>query len=169
MNQYFLFLIGFYFVFSPVQGISQQDDLVNKLWVDGQHFYDKGEFDKAVGVYQKLLSKRSSSEELFYNLGSAYYRLGRKGEAMAALLAKNGVIGAEGMFEGPRGFGNAMSAEVDWQETINNLENDYTITRMTQKNHTCCGHTFAAIDSIFCCLAFVFAVAVAFAFVFGKG
>ena len=68
--------------------------------------------------------------------------------AMAALIAKKGVTGAEGMFEGARGFGNAMSAEVDWQETIENLKDDYTITRITQKNHTCCGHTFAAIDSI---------------------
>ena len=68
--------------------------------------------------------------------------------AMSALLAKKGVTGADGMFEGARGFGNAMSAEVDWQETIKDLEDEYTITKMTQKNHTCCGHTFAAIDSI---------------------
>ena len=68
--------------------------------------------------------------------------------AMAAMVAKHGVIGAEGMFEGPRGFGHAMSREVDWDSAVADLEKDYTITRMTQKNHTCCGHTFAAIDSM---------------------
>ena len=68
--------------------------------------------------------------------------------AMAAMVAKHGVIGAEGMFEGPRGFGYAMSRDVDWDSAVADLESDYTITRMTQKNHTCCGHTFAAIDSI---------------------
>ncbi len=68
--------------------------------------------------------------------------------AMAALLAEQGVTGADGMFEGPRGFGRAMSRDVDWDEVTSNLTDDYTITRMTQKNHTCCGHVFAAIDSI---------------------
>ena len=68
--------------------------------------------------------------------------------AMAAMVAKHGVIGAEGMFEGPRGFGYAMSRDVDWDSAVADLESDYTITRMTQKNHTCCGHTFAAIDSM---------------------
>ena len=68
--------------------------------------------------------------------------------ALAALLAKNGVIGAEGMFEGPRGFGCAMSHDVDWDGAIADLEKGFTIASMTQKNHTCCGHTFAAIDAI---------------------
>ena len=68
--------------------------------------------------------------------------------AMAALVAGKGVTGAEAMFEGPRGFGNAMSRDVDWQAATASLDDDYTITRMTQKNHTCCGHTFAAIDSM---------------------
>ncbi len=68
--------------------------------------------------------------------------------AMAAIVAGAGVTGADGMFEGPRGFGNAMSRDVDWDAAVANLVGDYTITRMTQKNHTCCGHTFAAIDSM---------------------
>jgi len=68
--------------------------------------------------------------------------------ATAAMLAGAGVTGAEAMFEGPRGFGNAMSRDVNWDAAVSNLVDDYTITRMTQKNHTCCGHTFAAIDSM---------------------
>jgi 2-methylcitrate dehydratase PrpD len=68
--------------------------------------------------------------------------------ATAALLAGKGVTGADGMFEGPRGFGNAMSRDVDWQGVVNSLDQEFTICRMTQKNHTCCGHTFAAIDAV---------------------
>ena len=68
--------------------------------------------------------------------------------AMAALLARHGVTGAEGMFEGQRGIGNAMSRNVDWKTVTLKLDDEYTITKMTQKNHTCCGHVFAAIDSI---------------------
>jgi len=68
--------------------------------------------------------------------------------AMAAMTAGKGVSGADGMFEGPRGFGQAMSRDVDWDGMIESLSDGFTITRMTQKNHTCCGHTFAAIDSM---------------------
>jgi 2-methylcitrate dehydratase PrpD len=63
-------------------------------------------------------------------------------------MASAGVTGADDMLEGPRGFGNAMSRNVDWGTAFSNLGDDYTITRMTQKNHCCCGHTFAAIDSV---------------------
>lgn len=68
--------------------------------------------------------------------------------ATAAMLAAHGVIGAEGMFEAPRGFGNAMSCDVDWDSVVDSLDKEFTICRMTQKNHTCCGHTFAAIDAM---------------------
>ena len=68
--------------------------------------------------------------------------------AMAAMLAEKGVTGADGMFEGPRGFGEAMSRDVDWQAAVDSLDKEFTIQRMTQKNHTCCGHTFAAIDAV---------------------
>mgnify|MGYP002633010347 CR=1 FL=1 len=68
--------------------------------------------------------------------------------AMAALLAEKGMTAAEGMFEGPRGFGKAMSRDVDWAAVVASLDKEFTICRMTQKNHTCCGHTFAAIDAV---------------------
>jgi 2-methylcitrate dehydratase PrpD len=75
---------------------------------------------------------------------------GRAAEAgvLAALGARHGVTGAAGMLDGERGFGRAMSAGVDWQAAVAGLGEDWTITRTTQKNHGCCGHTFAALDAI---------------------
>lgn len=67
---------------------------------------------------------------------------------VCAQMAASGVTGADHMLEGERGFGNAMSRDVDWQAAFATLGSDYTITRMTQKNHSCCGHTFAAIDAV---------------------
>ena len=67
---------------------------------------------------------------------------------LCALMAEKGVTGADNMLEGERGFGNAMSENVDWEATFADLGQAYTITQMTQKNHCCCGHTFAAIDSV---------------------
>lgn len=67
---------------------------------------------------------------------------------LVALAAASGVTGASGMLDGPRGFGNAMSRDADWAAAVSDLGQHYNITRMTQKNHGCCGHSFAALDAI---------------------
>jgi 2-methylcitrate dehydratase PrpD len=74
---------------------------------------------------------------------------GRAAEAgvLVALGARQGITGAAGMLDGERGFGNAMSRDVDWAAAVDGLGEDWTITRTTQKNHGCCGHTFAALDA----------------------
>ncbi|MBT6304906.1 MmgE/PrpD family protein [Rhodospirillaceae bacterium] len=71
-----------------------------------------------------------------------------EGGVLAALMAKNCVTGALDILEGERGFGKAMSANVNWRQSIQTLGSDYTITRMTQKNHAACGHVHAIIDAI---------------------
>lgn len=68
--------------------------------------------------------------------------------ALAALAAAQGVTGALDILEGERGFGAAMSEGCDWTRALEGLGEQYNITRMTVKNHGCCGHTFAAIDGI---------------------
>jgi 2-methylcitrate dehydratase PrpD len=75
---------------------------------------------------------------------------GRAAESgvLSALGAKYGVTGAEQMLDGERGFGHAMSKDVDWQQALAGLGEQWTITNTTQKNHGCCGHTFAAIDAV---------------------
>jgi 2-methylcitrate dehydratase PrpD len=67
---------------------------------------------------------------------------------LVALAAASGVTGADGMLDGPRGFGNAMSRDADWNLAVSDLGQRFNITRMTQKNHGCCGHSFAALDAI---------------------
>ena len=64
---------------------------------------------------------------------------------IATGLARNGVVAARDMFEAATGLGNAMSGAVDWDAAMGSTE-EYTIRRMTVKNHGCCGHIFAALD-----------------------
>jgi 2-methylcitrate dehydratase PrpD len=64
----------------------------------------------------------------------------------AALAAREGVIGSLDVLEGEAGFGRAMGDGPDWEKALVGLGSDFHITRMTFKNHACCGHTFAAID-----------------------
>jgi 2-methylcitrate dehydratase PrpD len=56
------------------------------------------------------------------------------------------VIGSLDVLEGEAGFGRAMGDGPDWEKALVGLGSDFHITRMTFKNHACCGHTFAAID-----------------------
>ena len=64
----------------------------------------------------------------------------------AALAAREGVIGSLDVMEGEAGFGRAMGDGPDWEKAVATLGREFHITRMTFKNHACCGHTFAAID-----------------------
>lgn len=75
--------------------------------------------------------------------------VGRAAESgvLGALAAKAGVTGVADILEGERGFGNAMSRNVDWSAMVADLGEAWTIEATTQKAHACCGHTFAAIDA----------------------
>ena len=70
---------------------------------------------------------------------------GRAAEAgvTAALAAQQSVTGSLDCIEG---FGRAMGDGPDWEKALATLGRDFHITKMTFKNHACCGHTFAAID-----------------------
>jgi len=70
---------------------------------------------------------------------------GRAAEAgvTAALAAREGVTGS---LEVMHGYGKAMGDDPDWDKALATLGEAFHITRMTFKNHACCGHTFAAID-----------------------
>ena len=75
---------------------------------------------------------------------------GRAAEAgvSAALMAQAGITGVRDMLEGERGFGAAMSNDVDWEAELSTLGTEWTIADTTQKAHACCGHNFAALDAI---------------------
>jgi 2-methylcitrate dehydratase PrpD len=64
----------------------------------------------------------------------------------AALAAAAGMTGTPDLLEGDAGFAAAMSDGANWKDTLTGLGSDFNITRMTFKNHGCCGHTFPAID-----------------------
>ena len=66
----------------------------------------------------------------------------------AARAAAAGITGALDMLEGEVGFGAAMSVDPQWHKVTAGLGEVYNITRITQKSHCCCGHTFAAIDAV---------------------
>jgi len=66
---------------------------------------------------------------------------------LAALAASQGVTGSLDVLDGAAGMGRAMSGDVDWSSATSTLGYEFNITRMTFKNHACCGHTFSPIDA----------------------
>ncbi|NKC30801.1 MmgE/PrpD family protein [Falsiroseomonas selenitidurans] len=69
--------------------------------------------------------------------------------ALAALAASAGVTGALDVLHGPVGFAAATSADAgQWDKALAGLDEWVAITRMTFKNHGCCGHIFAALDGL---------------------
>jgi 2-methylcitrate dehydratase PrpD len=59
-----------------------------------------------------------------------------------------GITGALDILEGEAGFGKALSQQARWERATEGLGQRYNIKSITQKNHGCCGHTFAAIDAM---------------------
>jgi tetratricopeptide (TPR) repeat protein len=49
--------------------------------------YESGDFAAAAAGFESLLASGAVNGHVYYNLGNTYYRLGRRGEAMAAYLA----------------------------------------------------------------------------------
>lgn len=65
----------------------------------------------------------------------------------AGQAAAHGLTGVPDILEGEVGFGAALARDPKWAVAVDGLGEYYNITRITQKNHGCCGHTFAAIDA----------------------
>lgn len=71
-----------------------------------------------------------------------------EGGVLSAQMAMAGVTGSLDILDGDAGMGKAMSDGPDWGGAVATLGEHFNITRMTFKNHACCGHTFAPIDGV---------------------
>ncbi len=66
--------------FSPVKATAQA--LPDSLWQQGTRAVAAEEFQVAVQSFERILSQGYEHEYLYYNLGNAYYRLGKTGLAI---------------------------------------------------------------------------------------
>lgn len=67
---------------------------------------------------------------------------------MTAFGAMHGLLGARDIVDGQIGFGRAMGGNPDWNAALADLGSVYNTTRITFKNHCCCGHAFAPLDAV---------------------
>ncbi len=67
---------------------------------------------------------------------------------LAALLAKQGILGPSSIFEGPRGFFNAMVSEnIHIENCCAGLGDEWLLGQTTLKAYPVCGHTMTAIEA----------------------
>lgn len=66
----------------------------------------------------------------------------------AGFAASAGFTGALDILEGEAGFGTAMAESPEWSTAVASLGSPWLIGSTTVKVHSCCGHTFAAIDAM---------------------
>ena len=55
---------------------------INALWDRANHAYTNGNYEEAAGGYDSLLNAGYEGAKLYYNLGNAYFKTGRIGQAV---------------------------------------------------------------------------------------
>ena len=75
------------FAVNAARAATAEDSAFAKSARIAEESFDKGDFSGAVNHYEELIKSGIINGHLYYNLGIAYYRLGRTGDAVAAFLA----------------------------------------------------------------------------------
>src|SRR5262245_56820104 len=110
--------------------------------------WDREQFMNAlgtVGTFAAGLQQAFRSEAMSKPMHAGH---AAEAGALAAMGAAKGLTGVHDILEGEVGFGAAMSVKPDWARATRDLGSDYHITRVTFKNHGCCGHTFPSLDAV---------------------
>ncbi|KJJ85737.1 Tetratricopeptide TPR_2 repeat-containing protein [Candidatus Omnitrophus magneticus] len=77
-----IILVSVFMFFSSHLACSMSVEKTEELFISGNSFYEKGEYNKAINEYEKILDMGSKSGILYYNLANAYYRSGNTGKAI---------------------------------------------------------------------------------------
>lgn len=76
----FYVIFSLVFAFSACPGFGMQD--LEESFAEGNDSYEKGEYDKAVSEYKKILDKGYENGGVYYNIANAYFKTGSLGRAI---------------------------------------------------------------------------------------
>jgi len=74
-----LLIVSIFILFVGAESKSQ--DILD-LYNQGNEYYDQGEFQKAIDIYQKIIQAGLNNSKVYYNLGNAYFRNQELGNAI---------------------------------------------------------------------------------------
>jgi tetratricopeptide (TPR) repeat protein len=78
-NGKFIYILLIFFFLSFANAFASN---VDESMKQANDFYRKGEFDKAIQIYEQLRNEGYEGTSLFFNLGNSYYRIGKLGYAI---------------------------------------------------------------------------------------
>jgi tetratricopeptide (TPR) repeat protein len=99
-------------------------------------FYAEGKFSDAANAYEKILASGAASPNLFFNYGSAEFKLGNLGRAIAAFRRAESLAPRDSEIRANLAFvrnqvQGATARESFWQNRLGNLSlNEWTIFAM---------------------------------------
>ena len=89
-------LIAVIFAFSPGHVAAQAaPDDPGRLFYKANSLYESREFEKAAEEYQKILDTGIESGPLYYNLGNAYFKMGKIGNAILSYKKAQRIMPAD--------------------------------------------------------------------------
>jgi len=82
MKRYFIILLTAVVFLAGYCLADQGKPDPSQLFYNGNSFYEKRDYDKAVEDYTKILDMGIESPSLYYNIGNSYFKLGKIGYAI---------------------------------------------------------------------------------------
>lgn len=82
MKRYLIILLTVVVFFAGYCSADQARPDPSQLFYNGNSFYEKRDYNKAVENYIKILDMGIESPNLYYNIGNSYFKLGKIGYAM---------------------------------------------------------------------------------------
>ena len=62
--------------------LADSSDEHSDIFLEANHAYNKGEYEKAISLYNRLLESGIKNGLIYYNIGNCYYRSGEIGKAI---------------------------------------------------------------------------------------
>ncbi len=62
--------------------LAEEPATPEELFIRGNSYYEKGEYEKAISEYEKILANGYESGPVYYNIADAYFKSGKLGKAI---------------------------------------------------------------------------------------
>ncbi len=90
-------------------GLSAAEDAeLENIFREGNAYYEKAEYQKAIAEYRKIVSRGYESGPLYYNLANAYFKSGELGKAMLNYKRAAGIMPRDADLRANYRFARAM-------------------------------------------------------------
>ncbi|MDP3792051.1 MAG: tetratricopeptide repeat protein [Candidatus Omnitrophota bacterium] len=91
-----------------------------RLFYNGNSFYEKREYDKAIEEYQKIADGGIESGPLYYNMGNAYFKTGKTGYAILYYKKAIRLIPADSDLKSNLSYAQSLTEDSGLQATTPN-------------------------------------------------